>query len=64
LEVVKKIKVGFGPHGVRTSKDSRWLYVAITADDKFVVIDTKTLEVAKNYSVGEFPFWVAVKGNP
>ena len=64
MEVTHKIKVGFGPHGVRTSKDGRWLYVAITSEDKFVVIDTATMSVAKTFEVAEFPFWVAVQGNP
>lgn len=64
LRVIDKIKVGFGPHGVRTSLDGRWLYVAVTADDKFVVIDTKTGKVVKTFSLAEFPFWVAVTGNP
>lgn len=65
LKVVKKIKVGFGPHGVRASRNSRYVYVAVTADDQVAVIDTKKLEVVKTYkNVGNFPFWVAVKGNP
>jgi len=62
--VIKNVKVGFGPHGVRTSKDGRWLYVVVTADNKMVVINTKTLEVAKTFDVADFPFWVAVNGNP
>jgi len=64
LKVTNKIKVGFGPHGVRTSKDGRWLYVVITSEDKFLVIDTKTMKVEKEHSIGEFPFWIAVNGNP
>lgn len=64
LELVKTIKVGYGPHGVRVSKDGRWLYVVLTSEDQFVVIDTKTLEVTKTFNVAEFPFWVAVVGNP
>lgn len=64
MEIVKKIKVGFGPHGVRASKDNKILYVAVTADDKVVEINIDTLEVVKTHSVGEFPFWVAINGNP
>lgn len=64
LEVIKQIKVGFGPHGVRASKDNRWLYVVVTADNKFVVIDMKKMEVAQEFNLGDFPFWVAVNGNP
>ena len=64
FKVIKNIKVGFGPHGVRTSKDGRWLYVVVTADNKMVVIDTHSLEVKKTFDIADFPFWVAVKGNP
>lgn len=64
LEIVKKIKVGFGPHGVRASLDNKTLYVAITAEDKVVEIDIPSLEVSKTHTVGEFPFWVAIQGNP
>ncbi len=64
LELVKTIKVGYGPHGVRVSKDGRWLYVVLTSENQFVVIDTKTLKIAKRFNVAEFPFWVAVQGNP
>jgi len=64
LTVVKKINVGFGPHGVRASKDSRWVYATVTSEDKVAVIDTRTLKVVKEYKTGNFPFWVAVNGNP
>ncbi len=64
LEVsVKRIKVGFGPHGVRASKDSRYLCVSVTADDEVFVIDIVTLTVVKKYAVSSSPFWVAVRGN-
>lgn len=61
---VKNIKVGNGPHGVRASKDSRWIYVTLTKDNAIAVIDASTMKVKKKIAVGEFPFWVAVKGNP
>jgi len=64
FEVIKKIKVGFGPHGVRATKDGRFVYVTVTADNKVEVIDVKTLSVVKRYDVKDFPFWVAVNGNP
>ena len=64
LKVVKKIKVGFGPHGVRASKDNKYLYASVTADDKVYVIDIDKLEVVKEFKVESFPFWVAVNGNP
>jgi len=61
---VKNITVGNGPHGIRASKDSRWLYVTITKDNVVAVINLKTMAVEKKIAVGEFPFWVAVQGNP
>lgn len=61
---VKNIKVGSGPHGIRASKDSRWIYVTLTHENKVVVVDALTLKVVKKIPVGEFPFWIAVQGNP
>jgi len=61
---VKNINVGLGPHGIRASKNSHWLYVTLTKENAVVVVNLKTLKVAKKISVGQFPFWVAVKGNP
>lgn len=63
-EVIKKIKVGFGPHGVRATKNNEMVYVTVTADNKVEIIDIKTLTVVKRHSVEDFPFWVAVNGNP
>lgn len=61
---VKNIEVGNGPHGIRASKDSRWIYVTVTKDNAVVVINAETMAVEKTIAVGEFPFWVAVQGNP
>jgi len=61
---VKKIEVGNGPHGIRASKDSRWIYVTVTKDNVVAVVNTKTMQVVKKIAVGQFPFWVAVQGNP
>jgi len=61
---VKNVQVGNGPHGIRTSKDSRWIYVTLTQDKQVAVINAQTFKVEKKIAVGEFPFWVAVQGNP
>lgn len=61
---VTNVEVGEGPHGVRASKDSRWIYVTITKENTVAVINTDTMKVEKKIAVGEFPFWVAVQGNP
>lgn len=60
----KQIEVGNGPHGIRASADSRWIYTTVTKDNTIAVIDTETMSVYKKIPAGEFPFWVAVKGNP
>jgi len=61
---VKNIQVGNGPHGIRASKDSRWIYVSITKDNALVVIDAESMTVVKKIAVQKFPFWIAVQGNP
>ncbi len=61
---VKNIEVGNGPHGIRASKDSRWIYVTVTKDNIVAVINTETMMVEKKILVKKFPFWVAVQGNP
>ena len=61
---VKKIEVGNGPHGIRASKNSRWIYVTLTKDNIVAVVNTATMQVEKKIAVGQFPFWVAVQGNP
>lgn len=60
----RTIRVGVGSHGIRASRDSRWLYVTVTAENRVVVIDTGTMRVVDHIPVGEFPFWIAVRGNP
>ncbi len=58
------IKVGNGPHGIRASKDSKWIYVTITKENLVVVINAETMKIEKKIAVGQFPFWIAVNGNP
>jgi len=57
------IEVGNGPHGIRSSADSKWIYVTITKDNTLVVVNAETLKVVKTIPVGKFPFWVALKNN-
>ncbi len=61
---LSNIKVGNGPHGIRASADSHWLYVTVTKDNVVAVIDLHSLKLVKKIRVGDFPFWVAVAGNP
>ncbi len=61
---VKTIDVGNAPHGIRASKDSRWLYTTLTRDNEIAVINLQTMQLEKKIPVGKFPFWVAVPGNP
>lgn len=64
-KVIKKIDVGQGSHGIRSNKAGDLVYVSVTGTGKIAVIDTDSLEV-KEYidTQGDFPFWVAVSGNP
>ncbi len=61
---VSKIKVGKGPHGVRASKGSQWLYVTLTAENMIAVINLNTMKVENKIKTDKFPFWVAIQGNP
>lgn len=65
FEVVKKIEVGPGSHGVRSSPNGDLVYISVTGTDEVVVIDSHALEVVKTIpTAGNFPFWIAVSGNP
>ncbi|OZB20355.1 MAG: hypothetical protein B7X58_01270 [Marinobacter sp. 34-60-7] len=65
LKIVKNVDVGVGPHGVRASRDGQFIYASVTADNHIAVIDTQSLEVVRREPVGgQFPFWLAVPGNP
>jgi YVTN family beta-propeller protein len=64
LGIIKHIKVGAGPHGVRISPDGRWAYVASSGDNEVNVIDMRTLTVVQKIKTdGNFPFWIALVGN-
>ncbi len=60
---VTKIALGTASHGIRASKNSRWLYVTLPKANAIAIIDMKTKKIAKKIKVGKFPFWVAVQGN-
>ncbi len=60
----RNIKVGKGPHGIRASKDSRWIYVTLTRENAIAVINADTMTLKTKIASGQFPFWIAVNGNP
>ncbi|AOU98663.1 hypothetical protein BI364_12455 [Acidihalobacter yilgarnensis] len=63
FKIVRRIQVGAGPHGVRSSDNGRFVYAATTRGNQLVVIDTRTLQVAKRIPMkGRFGFWLAMKG--
>lgn len=64
--LVKQLDVGEGPHGVRGSKNGKWIYTAATRSAEFDVISTRSLNIVEKISLpkGSFPFWMAVPGNP
>ncbi len=59
-----KVQLGTASHGIRASKNSRWLYVTLPKEKALAVISLKTKKVVKTIPMGEFPFWIAVHGNP
>jgi len=60
---VQKIDLGTASHGVRASKDSKWLYVTLPKANAIAVINLHTMKIVKKIAVGKFPFWIAVQGN-
>ena len=64
LDVISQIKVGQGPHGIRTSSDGSTLYVAVTQTNEIVQIDTEKLEITNSLKTGNIPFWIAISDNP
>ena len=63
-KMISQIKVGQGPHGIRTSSDGSILYVAVTQTNEIVQINTESLEITNILKTGNMPFWIAVSGNP
>jgi len=61
---LKNINLGTASHGIRVSKDNRWLYVTLPKENSIAVINTHNWQVEKKIAVGKFPFWLAVQGNP
>lgn len=64
--LVKQLDVGAGPHGVRGSKNGKWIYTAATRAAEFDVISTRSLKIVQRIALPSrsFPFWMAVPGNP
>ncbi len=60
----QNIEVGNGPHGIRASKDSQWIYVTLAKENTIAIINAKTMKLEKKIAVANFPFWIAVQGNP
>ncbi len=60
----RDIKVGSASHGIRASKNSQWLYVTLPKKNEIAVINTSTMAVEARVPSGEFPFWIALPGNP
>ena len=60
---VQKIDLGTASHGIRASKNSKWLYVTLPKANTIAVINLDTMKIAKKIAVGKFPFWIAVQGN-
>ena len=63
LDLIKQIKVGMGPHGLRTDQNGKNLYVGVTQTNEIVVIDTNNLKIIDRLNVGKTPFWITVPNN-
>lgn len=50
--IIKRIKTGANPKGLKLSKDGNKLYIAEHLEDKIGVINTKTLEKEKSIDLG------------
>jgi YVTN family beta-propeller protein len=58
---IKRIKVGAGPHGVTFSPDGEEAYVAVSRENKVVIIDTFTKEIHGEIEVSGSPYWIAAE---
>jgi len=58
------IQLGTASHGIRASKNNRWLYVTLPKANALAVISLKTKKIIKKIPMGQFPFWITVNGNP
>lgn len=57
--VANVIHVGQAPHGIATSPDGRWLYVANTGSNTVSVIDTLNDKITGTIAVGRAPIGLA-----
>ena len=63
-QVVNRITVGAGPHGIRQSADGRWVYVSSTRANTLIVINAATRKIEETLPLkGVDPFWMTVVGN-
>jgi YVTN family beta-propeller protein len=61
---IKRLKLGHGCAGILLSPDGAHAYVAVSADDKLVVLDLRTLEVTGQLATGKQPDGLAwAQGN-
>ncbi len=59
-QVLSKIPVPVGPHGLVITPDGRWVYVSSDGDSKVSVIDTLTDKVVDTIEVGKMPHGLAI----
>ena len=63
LVIEDTINVGDRPRGIGLSPDSSELYVAISEENKIVVIDPNSLEILRDFKAGSDPETFAVHPN-
>ena len=54
-EIIKRINVNVGHHGIDVSKDGKGIYVSGIDSDKINVIDAESMELIKQMYVGQGP---------
>jgi YVTN family beta-propeller protein len=59
-QVLTRIPVPTGPHGIVITPDGRWVYVSSDGDTKVSVIDTSLDKVVKTIEVGKGPHGLAL----
>lgn len=63
FEIVKKIPVSLGHHGIDVSPDNKRVYVSGIGSDKVNVIDADKQELVKQITVGIGPHGIRTSSN-
>jgi YVTN family beta-propeller protein len=59
-QILSKIPIPTGPHGLVITPDGRWVYASSDGDSKVSLIDTHTDQVTQSIEVGKTPHGLAI----